>query len=101
MGGSPSTPILFSASDLSRLDIELPELKLPHFSPDELLGLKFISNMDHGSKCRAKVASKIVDNDAANHHRKIKFLAKTSDRKVKEIITYNEVSDFIKCQMST
>jgi hypothetical protein len=37
-GESPSTPILFSALDLSGLHMESPDLKLPHFSPDELLG---------------------------------------------------------------
>jgi hypothetical protein len=77
-GESPSTPILFSASDLSGLDIESPHLKLPHFSPDELLGFTFIRDMDDGSKYRAKVACKIVDNDAANHQ-KIKFLVKMPD----------------------
>jgi hypothetical protein len=35
-GESPSTPILFSALDLSGLNIDLPDLKLPHFSPDDL-----------------------------------------------------------------
>jgi hypothetical protein len=53
--------------DLSSLDIDSPDLKLPHFSPDEFLGLIFIWDMDDGSKYRAKVAHKIVDNDAANH----------------------------------
>jgi hypothetical protein len=47
-GESPSTPILFSASDLSGLNIDSPDLKVPHFSPDELLGLTFIRDMDDG-----------------------------------------------------
>jgi hypothetical protein len=55
-GESPSKPILQSASDLSGLDIDSPDLKLPHFSPDELLGLTFVRDMDDGSKLRAKVA---------------------------------------------
>jgi hypothetical protein len=96
-GESPSTPILFSASDLSGLDIDSPDLKLPHFSPDELLGLTFIRDMDDGSKYRAKVARKIVDNDAANHQ-KIKFLVEMSDGKLEEIIAYNELSDVIERQ---
>ncbi len=96
-GESSHTPILFSASDLSGLDIDSPELKLPHFSPDELLGLTFIRDMDDGSKYRAKVARKIVDNDAANHQ-KIKFLVEMSDGKLEEIIAYNELSDVIETQ---
>ena len=96
-GDSPSTPILFSASDLSGLNIDSPDLKLPHFSPDELLGLTFIRDMDDGSKYRAKVARKIVDNDAANHQ-KIKFLVEMSDGKLEELIAYNELSDVIERQ---
>jgi hypothetical protein len=96
-GESPSTPILFSASDLSGLDIDSPDLKLPHFSPDELLGLTFIRDTDNDSKYRAKVARKIVDNDAASHQ-KIKFLVEMSDGKLEEIIAYNELSDVIERQ---
>jgi hypothetical protein len=97
-GESPSTtPIFFSTLDLSGLNIDSPDLKLPHFSPDELLGLTFIRDMDDGSKYRAKVAHKIVDNDAANHQ-KIKFLVEMSDGKLEEIIAYNELSDVIERQ---
>ncbi len=97
-GESPThSPILLSASDVSGLDIASPELKLPHFSPDELLGLTFIRNMDDGTSCRAKVARKIVDNDAANHQ-KIKFLLELSDGTLEELIAYNELSDLIEQQ---
>jgi hypothetical protein len=53
--------------------------------------------MDDGSKYRAKVARKIVDNDAANHQ-KVKFLVEMSDGKLEEIIAYNELSDVIERQ---
>ena len=100
-GESPThSPILLSASDVSGLDIASPELKLPHFSPDELLGLTFIRNMDDGTSCRAKVARKIIDNDAANHQ-KIKFLLELSDGTLEELIAYNELSDLIEQQHET
>jgi hypothetical protein len=55
-GESPSTLILLvSASDLSGLDIESPDLELLHFSPDKLLVLTFICDMDEGSKYQATV----------------------------------------------
>jgi hypothetical protein len=76
--------------DLSGLNIESPNLKLWHFSPDELLGLTFIRDMGDGV-----ARSKIIDNDAASHQ-KIKFLIKILDGKLKEIIAYNELSDVIK-----
>jgi hypothetical protein len=50
-----------------------------------------------GSKYRAKVARKIVDNDAANHQ-KIKFLVEMSDGKLEELIACNELSDVIERQ---
>jgi hypothetical protein len=83
--------------DLSGLKIESPDLKLPHFSPDELLGLTSIRDMDDGSKYRAKVARKIVDNNMENHQR-TKFLVEMSDRKLKGIIAYNKLSDVIERQ---
>jgi hypothetical protein len=97
---SPSTPILFSASNLSGLNIESPALKLPHFSHDELLGLNFIWDLDDGSKYRAKVACKIVDNNVANNQ-KIKFLVKMSDGKLEEIIAYHKLRDVIESQHET
>jgi hypothetical protein len=81
--------------DLSCLNIESPDLKLPHFSPDELLGLTFGND---GSKYRAKVARKIVDNNAAKHHQKLKFLVKMSNENLKEIIAYNKLGNVIEPQ---
>jgi hypothetical protein len=92
-----STPTLFSASDLTGLDIDPPDLKLPHFSPDELLGLTFIRDMPDGRKFRASVARKIRDADAANHH-KIKFLVEMSNGELDEVIAYNELSNIIEDQ---
>jgi hypothetical protein len=98
--GIPSpTPTLFSASDLTGLDIDPPNLKLPHFSPDELLGLTFIRDMPDGRKFRASVARKIKDNDAANH-KKIKFLVEMSNGELDEVIAYNELSNIIEDQQN-
>jgi hypothetical protein len=91
-------PTLFSASDLTGLDIDPPNLKLPHFSPDELLGLTFIRDMPDGSKHRASVARKIRDDDAANHQ-KIRFLIEIgTEGELDEIIAYNELSNIIEDQ---
>jgi hypothetical protein len=90
-------PILLSVSDPSGLNVESPYLKLPHLSPNELLGLTFIGDMDDGSKNHPNVVHNIVDNDAANHQN-MKFLCGMSDMKLMEIITYNELSKVIKQQ---
>ena len=91
------TPTLFSASDRTGLDIDPPNLKLPHFSPDDLLGLTFIRDMPDGRKFRATVARKIKDDDAANHQ-KIRFLVEMSNGELDEVIAYNELSNIIEDQ---
>ena len=48
-GDAVIKPTLFSVSDLTGLDIDPPNLKLPHFRPDELLGLTFICDMPDGA----------------------------------------------------
>jgi hypothetical protein len=96
-GEGISETTIFSASDMTGLDLDPPDLKLPHFSPDELLGLTFIRDMPDGRKFRASVARKILDNDAANHQ-KIYFLVEMSNDKLNEIIAYNELSKIIEDQ---
>jgi hypothetical protein len=73
---------------LTGLDIDPPALKLPHFSPDELLGLTFIQDMPDGRKLRASVARKIRDDDTANHQ-KIKFLIELGNGELDEIVAHN------------
>jgi hypothetical protein len=91
-------PTLFSASDLTGLDIDPPNLKLPHFSPDERLGLTFIHDMPDGSKHRASAARKIRDDDAANH-KKIRFLIEIgTEGKLDEIVACKELSNIIEDQ---
>jgi hypothetical protein len=90
-------PTLFSVSDLTGLDIDPPNLKLPHFSPDELLGLTFIRDMPDRRKVRASVARKIRDDDAANHQ-KIEFLVEISNGELDDVITYNKLSNTIEDQ---
>ena len=54
--------------------------------------------MPDGSKCRASVARKIKDDDAANHH-KIRFLIESgTEGELDEIIAYNELSNIIEDQ---
>jgi hypothetical protein len=92
--GVSSASILLSASDLSGLNIESPDLKLPHFKIELLGRLAFICNMDDGSKYYATIARKIMDKNATNHQ-KIKFLVEMPDGKLDEIMTCNELSNVI------
>ena len=73
-------------------------LELPMFSPDELIGMTVLRNVDE-ELIRAKVVRKIMDRDAENHSQ-IKFLLLLGDGQVEEIISYNELSDLVTESMS-
>jgi hypothetical protein len=90
-------PILQSTDDLSGLHSDPSDLKLPLFTPEELVGRTFLRSTDDGQTFRAKVVRKIVDNDSANHQ-KIKFLLEIGEGDYDEIMAYNELSDLLERQ---
>ena len=94
-GVEPSSvkPIM-SATDIADLDINPSDLKLPRFSPDELIGKLFVRDLEDGKSYRARVVRKIMDQDAENH-KNIKFLVELGDGEFDEIITYNKLCDMI------
>ena len=75
--------------------LESQEIKVPKFTPEELIGLTFLHERDNGDRVRAQVMKKIIDNDAQNHQN-IKMLIEIDD--VEELIAYNELSDIIEQQ---
>jgi hypothetical protein len=94
---STSMPKQYIYSVADNLELNPSDVKLPLFSPEELLGLTFLKTTDDGQTMRAKVVRKIRDQDADNHQ-KIKFLIEVGDGEMDEIITYNELSDLIEKQ---
>jgi hypothetical protein len=74
--GETDRPI-HSVSDLSG-QLDTSNLKLPRFSPDELMGMTFLRELENGNSCRAKIVQKILDKDAKNNQH-IKFLVKVGD----------------------
>ena len=99
-GGEKSTPsndFVYSFSDTIGVDPD--DVKLPFFSPDELLGLTFLlpDEEDNDQVFRATVTRQVHDRDAENHE-KIKFLVDVGDGVREEIISYNELSDLIERQ---
>ncbi len=90
----PSTrPVITSVQD----DFGSETVRLPKFSPDELIGLTFLRDTPDDQKVRAKVVRKVIDRDAENHQN-IKFLLSLGDDEMEEIISYNELSDLIEEQ---
>jgi len=72
-------------------------VKLPKFSPDELIGLTFLHELDDGQKYRAEIVKRINDMDSSNH-KNIKFLIKYGDPSYEEIIAYTELCDILEQQ---
>ena len=66
----------------------------PRFSPDELIGLTFLHDVENGQRVRAKIIKKIMDRDADNHER-IKMLLSYDDGRVEELMSYNELCDIV------
>ena len=72
-------------------------VRLPKFSPDELVGKSFIRELGEGedvTRVRALVENKIFDRDK-KAHQDIKFLIKVGDEETREIMDYNQLSDLI------
>jgi hypothetical protein len=76
--------------------MEIPpfSLKLPRFSPDELLGKTFVRTLDDGKSYRATIVRKIQDLDAENHTN-IKFLVELGDGAFDEIMAYGTLCECI------
>jgi Reverse transcriptase (RNA-dependent DNA polymerase) len=88
---------IMSASDVADINVNPSDLKLPKFTPSELLGLTFLRELDDGNTYRATVARKIIDKEAEDHNH-AKFLVEIGEGKFDEIITYNELSNIIEEQ---
>ena len=91
---SGSTPVhrrppIYNVQD----NFDVP-VHLPRFSPEELIGLTFLHDLEDGQRVRAKIVKKILDRDAENHER-IKMLLSYDDGKVEEIVSYNELCDIV------
>ena len=109
----PSRPIT-QLSDSSEGEIEVTDrpviatvqdsygsefVKIPKFSPEELLGITFLRETPDDEVIRAKVIRKVLDRDAENHEN-IKFLISLGDDELEELISYNELCDIIEDQWS-
>jgi hypothetical protein len=66
-GGEVSPKLFHSTADLAGLDLNPSDLKMPRFSPDELLGNSPVRTLDDCTSYRATVLCKIQDLDTENH----------------------------------
>ncbi len=75
---------IYNSSYIAGVNVDPLELKLPYFTPDELLSRTFLHKVD-GRRMRARVVWKIIDNDAHNHQN-IKCLIEIGAGEFYEII---------------
>ncbi len=90
--------IIYNSSDIAGVYVDPSELKLPYFTPDELLNRTFLHEVD-GQRMRAQFVWKIMDNDAHNHQN-TKFLYEIGAGEFDEIIACNELSDLFERQVN-
>ena len=95
----PAIPVVKSLVDTIHPEYDPEKVKLPKFSPEELLGLTFLHDTSDGQRVCAEVMRRIRDQDSANHQN-IKFVIEYGDPSYEEIISYGELSDIIECQQS-
>jgi hypothetical protein len=90
-------PFIQSAADIAIPGLDPKELKLPKFSPDDLLGRTFLYDTTDDQRVRAEVIRKLATNDSLNHQN-LQFLLKVGDD-VEEVIGYVELCDAIEEQI--
>ena len=78
-------------------DYDPENIKLPKFSPQELIGLTFLHDTEDGQRIRAEVIKHNKDREGENH-KNIKFVIEYGDPVYEEIIAYVELSDIIQKQ---
>ena len=86
-----------SVKDVLPPHVDPADVKLPSFSPHELLGMSFVHTDANGNQQKATVVKKINDADAQNHQN-LKFLLKLGDGEMEEVIGYTELVDSIEQQ---
>jgi Reverse transcriptase (RNA-dependent DNA polymerase) len=74
---------------------------LPMFDPDAMLGRTFLHTMDNGEQLQAKVSRKIMEDDGDPTTDNIKYLLSIDDNQADEIVSYNEIVEWINNQDNT
>jgi hypothetical protein len=71
--------------------------QLPSFDPDDLIGRTFLWPMGNGEHHRATIIRKVIDNSDGNDM-EVKFLLKIDDGRVDEIVTHNDIIQYLENQ---
>ena len=97
LGGEEVTPIIKSSRD----EDDSQRGSMPIFDPTDLVGRTFLMDpSDNGERYRAKILEAIVEDteQLAKHPDRIKFLCSVNDEMYEEVLSYNEILDYINKQ---
>ena len=86
--------------DTTKLDDPSVTRRMPTIDPKELIGRTFLKETEaDGQRFRARIVRAIVDknNELQQDPKYIKFLCEVDGDTADEIISYNEIMDFIEC----
>ena len=94
LGGEEVAPITKSSND----EDESPRKPMPIFDPTDLVGRTFLMDpQENGERYVTKILEAVVENEEqlAKHPNCIKFICSVNDDMYKEILTYNEILEYI------
>ena len=94
LGGEEVAPIIKSLHD----EGECPRKPMPFFDPTDLVGRTFLMDpQENGKRYCTKILEALVENEEqlAKHPDRIKFICSVNDDMYKEILTYNEILEYI------
>ena len=94
LGGEEVAPIINSSND----EDESTRTPMPIFDPPDLVGRTFlIDPQENGERYRMKILEALVENEEllAKHQDCIKFICSDNDDMYEEILTYNEILEYI------
>ena len=97
LGGEEATPTIKSSCD----EDDSQRKPMPIFEPTDLVGRIFLMDpSDNGEQYRAKILEAIVEDkeQLAKHPDRIKFLCSVNDEMYEEVLSYNEILDYINKQ---
>jgi len=93
----PPIPVVHSLVDSIDPEYDPEKVKLPKFSPDELVGLTFLHDTQDGQRVRAEIVRRFETMESENHQN-IKFVVKYGDPHYEELMSYAELSDIVEKQ---
>ena len=97
LGGEEVTPIIKSSRD----EDDSQRGSMPIFDPTDLVGRTFLMDpSDNGERYRAKILEAVVEDteQLAKHPDRIKFLCSVNDEMYEEVLSYNEILNYINKQ---